>query len=125
MRKKISFWNQIQGKKGEELAAKYLRSKGYKILEKGYRTRFGEIDLIASRNKTLAFVEVKARSHQAFGNPFEAITPKKWVHLQRSAGYFLNRHRSYQVNFDLEFLALGVIYTPLKSWVECLEIFPD
>lgn len=65
------------GDKGENLALKKLRSKGYRILDRNFRTPEGEIDIIAQKNKTLIFIEVKTRSTDKFGLAEEAITPQK------------------------------------------------
>lgn len=63
------------GKCGEDIATKYLLHKGYKIIERNYRIRNGEIDIIAidNKEKALVFVEVKTRSSDEFGSPFDAI----------------------------------------------------
>ena len=65
------------GEKGESLAVRYLKKNGYKILEQNYRTKLGEIDIIAREKKTLVFVEVKSRRSIRFGSPKWAVTPKK------------------------------------------------
>ena len=65
------------GEQGESLAVWYLRKNGYKILEQNYRTKLGEIDIIAKEKKTLVFVEVKSRKSIRFRNPKWAVTPKK------------------------------------------------
>ena len=65
------------GKRGEELASSFLRKKGYRIVERGYRTRFGEIDIIAYDGEVLCFIEVKARRSDKKGLPEEAIPPWK------------------------------------------------
>lgn len=70
---------QLIGKTGESIAARFLRNKGYRILEQNYRTRLGEIDIIARDRETLVFVEVKARNSHNFGNPKSSIT----LHKQR------------------------------------------
>jgi putative endonuclease len=70
--------NRSSGKKGEVLACKCLKKNKYKILEKNFRTRQGEIDIIAEgKNTVLCFVEVKARSRDDYGLPVEAITRYK------------------------------------------------
>jgi putative endonuclease len=61
------------GEKGEGLAVKYLKKKGYKIITQNYKTRIGEIDIIAREGDTLVFVEVKTRESIAYGKPFEAV----------------------------------------------------
>ncbi|MEO6222859.1 MAG: YraN family protein [Vicinamibacterales bacterium] len=66
--------NQTIGKLGEELAADALRSMGYAILARRYRTRYGEIDIVAQDEDTLVFVEVKARRTDRFGTAAESVT---------------------------------------------------
>jgi putative endonuclease len=61
------------GDKGEGLAVKFLKKKGYKIITQNYKTRIGEIDIIAREGDTLVFVEVKTRESIAYGKPFEAV----------------------------------------------------
>jgi len=65
------------GAQGEEIAARYLKGKRYEVLERNYRCRHGEIDIIVRRKNVLAFVEVKTRRSCAFGSPLEAVSLKK------------------------------------------------
>ena len=65
------------GQQGESLAIWYLKQNGYKILEQNYRTKLGEIDIIAKDKKTLVFVEVKIRKSVRYGSPKWAVTPNK------------------------------------------------
>ena len=67
----------ILGRTGEDVACKYLKKHGYKIVERNYKTPFGEADIIAYRKGVYAFVEVKARETDAFGLPTEAVTQAK------------------------------------------------
>ncbi len=82
----------IKGQKGEEEAASFLVSKGYKILERNFRTRWGEIDLIARDRSTVVFVEVKTRSDSGFARPEESVTFTKQEHMRRAAGLWLCDH---------------------------------
>ena len=82
-------FNRRVGKEGEDITAKYLSDKGYKILERNYHTRFGEIDLIASKNNVLAFVEVKLKHGDDFGTPEEMIGNSKLSQVQRMAEFYL------------------------------------
>ncbi len=67
-----------KGKKGEDLACKYLKKDKYKILEKNFRCKQGEIDMIAEdRAGVLCFIEIKARSREDYGSAIEAVTPSK------------------------------------------------
>ena len=74
---------------GEACAAEYLRKKGYKILANSYRSRFGEIDLIAQRKDVLAFVEVKLRKSDAFAEAREFVSFSKQDRLKKTAAFFL------------------------------------
>ena len=69
--------SQQYGRKKEALAARYLEKRGYRILEKNYRTKHGEVDIIAKDKDTIVFVEVKARQTLRFGNPKGAVTDDK------------------------------------------------
>ncbi|MBI4058025.1 YraN family protein [Candidatus Microgenomates bacterium] len=80
------------GKLGEEYAVKLLKAHGYKILTRNFRSKFGEIDIVALEGDTLVFVEVKTRWGSRFGNPEEAVTPRKLAHLTRAAHYFKLLH---------------------------------
>lgn len=82
-------YNREVGKKGEEIAAKFLQEKGYKILERNYSTKFGEIDLIATKNNVLSFIEVKLKQSEDFGTPEEMIGRGKLARVQHMAEYYL------------------------------------
>lgn len=79
------------GKQGEALACRELRRRGYAILARGYRTRAGEIDIIARDRDTLVFVEVKTRSSGHFGGPLAAVTADKRRRLVAMAQHYLAR----------------------------------
>lgn len=77
------------GKKGESVARDFLEKAGYKILVNNYRTRCGEIDIIARDRQTLVFVEVKTRRNNMYGTAFEAITYKKQRQISRVAAEYV------------------------------------
>lgn len=77
------------GKKGEEIAVDYLTDNGFKILEKNFRSKFGEIDIIAQKGQKLFFVEVKTRSNLRQGMPYEAVNKHKIHQIKKAATYFL------------------------------------
>jgi len=77
------------GKTGEELASNYLKKKGYSILARNYRRKFGEIDIIAKKGAYLVFVEVKTRSGTTHGHPMEAITFRKQKQICKVAQCYL------------------------------------
>lgn len=90
------------GKQGEDIAVSFLKKKGYAIVEKNFRTVFGEIDIIAKDNHTIVFIEVKARSDIAFGYPFEAVHPKKREKIRKVALSFMKRFkRELPARFDV------------------------
>jgi putative endonuclease len=84
------------GAEGERLAAKYLKKKGYTILEQNYRSPLGEIDIIATCQNKLIFVEVKRRSSARFGKGYEAVTRRKQQQIIKTANHYLKYH-----NFNL------------------------
>lgn len=87
--------NREQGKKGEDRADAYLKKIRYKILERNYRTRFGEIDLIAQDGTTIVFVEVKLRTTGEFGSPLAAVDERKQKRLRRAAVRYLQSRGLY------------------------------
>lgn len=77
------------GLRGEELAIQFLRQKGYKILERNYRKKFGEVDIIAFHQGEIVFIEVKTRRSRQYGNPFEAVGNHKQRQLVKIAQYYI------------------------------------
>lgn len=80
------------GKKGEEIACIYIKKNKYKILEKNFRYRKYEIDIIAKEEKEIVFIEVKTRSSKICGLPAESVTPKKKKHIYKAASFYLHIH---------------------------------
>jgi putative endonuclease len=81
------------GRLGEDLACRELERRGYQILARGYRTRAGEIDVIAAHGSTIVFIEVKTRLSDRFGTPAEAVTRWKQRRICRLAVDYLSRRR--------------------------------
>lgn len=91
-----------KGAAGEVLAARFLREKGYDIWTANYRSRFGEIDIIAVKEPYIAFVEVKARSENSLYEPREAVTVEKQRRIIKTAMLYLSRYEiSLQPRFDV------------------------
>jgi putative endonuclease len=80
---------QSLGKRGEELACAELEKRGYHIVDRRFRTRCGELDIVARDGVVLVFVEVKARSGSNFGTPLESVTWQKQQRLSRMAASYL------------------------------------
>ena len=92
----------LTGAWGEALAAEYLRKKRYKILASGYHCRYGEIDLIASKGKYLAFVEVKLRKSADFARAMEYVDRRKQDRIRTTAAMFLSQYPTdLQPRFDV------------------------
>ncbi len=94
--------NKKLGREGEKQAVKYLKKNGYKILEKNYRTRFGEVDVIARKGEVVAFIEVKTRLTDIFGSPSQAVTrERQFKYVQAAKFYFAGREIDCVVRFDV------------------------
>lgn len=90
------------GIKGENLAVKFLKGKGYRIVGMNYKTSIGEIDIIAMDGNTLVIVEVKTRRDDLFGYPFEAVNKRKRQKLKNLALLYLKRmEKELPVRFDV------------------------
>jgi putative endonuclease len=110
---------QILGKYGEDVAANFLLDRGYSILERNWRCEFGEIDLIAQHKNSLIFVEVKTRSGNGFGHPFEAITKSKVSRMRKLAASWLESHDCNESSLRLD--AIAVLVQNGKVAVEHLK----
>lgn len=80
------------GKLGETKAAEYLSEKGYEIIERNYRTKFSEIDIVAKQNDFLVFVEVRSKSNEDFGTPEETIDHNKINKISKNAEHYIASH---------------------------------
>jgi len=99
------------GQQGEELAAKYLEQKGYRILERNYATAFGEIDLIASYGLPdepfrLVFVEVKMRRNRQYGYPEESVTKRKLTHLIHAIQGYLQEKSNDDIDWQIDVISV-------------------
>ncbi len=96
------------GRWGEDRAAEFLKAKGYRILERNYKNKIGEIDIIASDGKILLFVEVKTRRSLAYGQPYESVTRHKQIKIARVAFAYL-KHRLGKVDVNARFDVISII----------------
>jgi putative endonuclease len=105
----LSMQKKELGRKGEEIAFRFLKKKGYRIIEKNYVCKMGEMDIIAKEKDTLAFIEVKTRTSTTFGPPQLAVNRKKQMQLSKVALYFLKEKRIEDVKarFDVVAILLG------------------
>lgn len=107
------------GKFGEEFSINYLIKNKYKILEKNYRCKYGEIDIIAFKQNILVFFEVKSRKNTNFGYPSESITKTKKEHIYNVATYYLMNNK---INYDeIRLDAIEVYITKNKVYLNHIE----
>ena len=94
------------GELGERLAKRHLEASGYAILETNYRTQSGEMDLIAEKDGTLVFVEVRTRRGSGFGSPEESITPDKRQRLAAIADEYLQATNAQDMERRVDLVAV-------------------
>lgn len=90
------------GDYGEQIAIDFLRKKGYSINHTNYRTRFGEIDIIANKDNTYVFIEVKTRTNSSYGRPVEAISSIKIKHILKTIQFYINQYGLYNDNIRID-----------------------
>ncbi len=106
--------NQITGKKGEDWAASYLVKKGFTLVERNWRFRHWEVDIIASKDKFLHFIEVKTRNSIRYGRPEESITKFKMSNLRNAAEEYQYQHQEWKyIQFDV--LAITLLNEEVKE----------
>ncbi len=118
---------QQTGKTGEDHAASFLQEKGFTILERNYRQKCGEIDIVAQDGKTLVFVEVKTRKTISFGSPFEAVTRNKQQQIARTAQDYICRKKltNSPARFDVVGVLLSTGKEPLVEMIQNAFDLPD
>ncbi|MCU0599322.1 MAG: YraN family protein [Desulfobacterales bacterium] len=110
---------QIFGKQGEALAVKHLKQKGYEIICVNYKTRLGEIDIIARDKDTIVFVEVKSRRSSTFGSAKAAVTPDKQRRISKNALYYLKA--TSQMNARARFDVVAIDSSNESCGVEIIK----
>lgn len=95
--------NQSIGKTGEDAAAVFLKGKGCRILERNFKCRLGEVDIVACDGETICFVEVKTRSSEDFGLPQEAVSRQKQTQISKTALHYLKTKKLFEksARFDV------------------------
>jgi len=95
--------NRARGAFGERLVARWYEARGYRVIDRNWRDGGrGELDLVVARDRLIVFCEVKARASDAFGDPLEAIDPRKLARLRRLAAAWLGAHecRGVEIRID-------------------------
>jgi len=107
------------GKQGEEIAIRFLKKKGYRILIRNYVCKMGEMDIIARDKDTLVFIEVKTRASTAFGPPQLAVNSTKQMQLSKVALYFLKEKALEDVKARFDVVA--ILLRPEREEVELIK----
>jgi putative endonuclease len=101
-------WNPRQrlGDEGEQVACRFLKRRRYAIVERNYRCRVGEIDVVALERDVVVFVEVKTRTDEGFGTPLHAVDERKQRQIVRAAQYYLRQKRLLERNVRFDVVAV-------------------
>lgn len=116
----MSDLKQRSGRSGEDLAVEYLRGRGYKIIERNYRTRQAEIDIIARYKGVMVFIEVKARRTDGFGHPKWAVTPSKQRKISMAALEYLKKQHAMGCRARFDVVTIRALDDEPR-----IEVFPN
>jgi putative endonuclease len=105
----MSLYQKNIGKIGERLAIKYLLDNNFLIIQTNFKSKLGEIDIIAEKNNKVLFIEVKTRIGLSKGFPYEAVDKKKISHMKKTAQFFLlkNNYKNYKLSLNLISIVLN------------------
>lgn len=98
----------VLGRNGEDEAVKYLEKIGYKIIERNFLCRQGEIDIIALEGDYIVFLEIKSRTSNEYGLPSEAVTEKKLKHMIKAIQYYLYKRNLENENIRIDAIEVYV-----------------
>ncbi len=107
----------VKGKTAEHLAESYLRQLKIQIIDRNFRSKFGEIDLIGLDKKTLVFFEVRYRSSSRYGSAIESVNTSKQKKIIRTAEFYLSRQTEYR-NFTMRFDVIGIDSSHNIDWIK-------
>lgn len=108
------------GNAGESEAAAYLEKQGFKIIERNFKCKTGEVDLIVTKGGEIHFVEVKTRRTPGFGSPAEQVTFGKRLRLSRAAQYYRLGHRQF-ADLNPRFSVIGVNTAATPVFIDFIE----
>lgn len=110
---------QVLGREGEQIAERYLKKKGFTLLERNYRCPIGELDLIVLDRRVVVFVEVKTRSDGGLGSPLESVHRHKQQRMIKAALYFLSQRRlhDHEARFDV----IGITFEGQEPNIEHIQ----
>lgn len=117
------------GKTGEKMAENFLKKEGFEILERNYRTKIGEIDLICRESNTVVFIEVKTRKSFDFGLPEEAVNYRKRLKINKVAKIYIKNLENMQKNdveqFDYRFDVVSIVLNSKDNGVISIEVIKN
>lgn len=99
-----------KGGMAEEIVVRYLKERGYKIIERNFRCPLGEIDIISQKGEYICFVEVRSRSDTNYGMPYETVTYPKQRKIIKTAKYFIAKNPEYSTRFSFRFDVASVVF---------------
>lgn len=102
----MTFERKSLGQEGEDEAADKLQELGYRILERNYRNKIGEIDILAKDKEVLCFVEVKTKTNDNFGLPEEMVDKRKQKKIIKTAEYYLQENELYDIDWRIDVVAV-------------------
>lgn len=102
----MTLYKKSFGKLGEGLASNYLSDKGFEIVHKNYRSRYGEIDIIAWKDGKIHFIEVKTRASKLKGMPYEAVNFHKVNHLKKAAYWYVSQNKLHDRKLSLDVFSI-------------------
>ena len=111
----MSDLRQSLGTSGEQIAATFLHKKGYAIVERNYRCRHGEIDIIAQDGDYLVFVEVKTRKSKKYGTPAAAVDHRKQKQICRVTAFYLQHHSLHDIDLRFDVIAIHITTRSTKK----------
>ncbi len=105
----MTLYKKNLGKQGEDIAATYLTDHHYTVIERNFRSKFGELDIVAEKNKKIYFIEVKTRANLKKGKPYEAVTPHKMHQLRKAATFYCLHHHA--LNRKCSIAVASILFT--------------
>ena len=115
----LSDFRKQVGNKGESLAEDYIKRKGYNIIQRNYRCRLGEIDIIAKDDDTIVFIEVRTKQNENFGTPQDSVTSTKMSKISKTALSFI--HEKNLSGFSYRFDFIAITFSQGKPNIEHIE----
>ena len=106
---------------GEELAGRFLLDHGYRIIDRNYRVREGEVDIVATQNECLVFVEVRTKRSRIFGTSEESITEKKMEHLRTVANKYRDTHDNLPQSWRIDVVCIELNASGTPNRIEVIE----